>query len=89
MVWLCENGIKKQIYNWEGAKNVGAQYDWSCFNHVNQQLTVRLTTKNEKKSENSNKFQKIAEISKFYKFWKKSKNSEKFKKLNCSKCCFS
>jgi hypothetical protein len=24
MVWLCENGVEKQIYNWEGEKNVGA-----------------------------------------------------------------
>jgi hypothetical protein len=61
MVWLCENGVKKQIYNWEGEKNVGAQCDWCCFDHVNQQLTVRLTERNEKKCENSEKFQKIAE----------------------------
>ena len=42
MVWLCENGVKKQIFNWEGETNVGAQCDWYCFDHVNQQLTGRL-----------------------------------------------
>ena len=42
MVWLCKNGVKKQIFNWEGEKNVGAQCDWYCFDHVNQQLTGRL-----------------------------------------------
>ncbi len=45
MVRLCENGVKKPIYYWEGEKNVGAQCDWCCFDHVNQQLTVRLTAK--------------------------------------------
>ncbi len=30
------------IYNWDGEKNVGAQCDWYCFDHVNQQLTGRL-----------------------------------------------
>ena len=34
--------MKQIIYNWDGEKNVGAQCDWYCFDHVNQELTGRL-----------------------------------------------
>jgi hypothetical protein len=37
-----KNEMKQIIYNWDGEKNVGAQCDWYCFDHVNQQLTVRF-----------------------------------------------
>jgi len=34
-----KNEMKQIIYKWDGEKNVGAQCDWYCFDHVNQQLT--------------------------------------------------
>ena len=44
MVWLCKSmELRNRYITGKEKKNVGAQCDWYCFDHVNQQLTVILT----------------------------------------------
>jgi hypothetical protein len=65
MVWLWENGVKKQIYNWEGEKNLimSATINCKTYRKMKKNLKIPINSKKlQKFRKNSKSFGKILEI---------------------------